>query len=186
MKTSPALYLWGIACLAPFTLTAQFDLGGLADQASKMASEKAAEYDIPPELTEKAMELAKSFGFSKANLSSYAREAVEALNGGEDLQALKLLDKVGAASLSEGQKAAFTDFKVLVDTYILKHQFSDAEKASGPLGKSLEAISSGDYLSAAGQLQGLLSTLKPTGEQKAMLSALQSQYAAWAEDSSDE
>lgn len=166
--------------LAAVPVSAQFSLGGLADRAK----EAAAEYDLPPDIVDQAKELASSFGLSKASLAKYANDALKALNGGEDLEALNLLSKIGNASLSDGQESAFKDLKVLVDTYVLSRNV-EGEKGEGALGKSVEAIKGGDYMSAASQLTALISELKPTGTQLSILSMLKNQYSDWAESAAE-
>lgn len=167
-------------------LSAQFNLGDLTNRAADAAENAASEFNVPPEIIDQAKDLAKSFGFSRANLAKHASDAITALNGGEDLKALGLLNRIGDANLSDSQRSAFVDLKQLVDTYVLKQNFGGDKKASGPVGKAVEAITAGDYAGAVGQLDGLMNTLKPTGGQLAMLTTLKDQYAEWAEEAAEE
>lgn len=176
MKTILSITL-SLLFLSSLSLNAQLDLGNLTDKAKELA----ADYDIPPEIVDQTKELAKSFGLTKANLSKYATDALKALNGGEDVEALNLFSKIGNSSLTSGQKSAYQDLKVLVDTYILKKELEGDKKAAGPLGEAISAITSGDYATVASQLGTLVETVKPTGDQLTILGSLKAQYEEWAD-----
>lgn len=171
-----------MACSLPLAVPlAAFDLNALADRASTLAEERAADYNLPPEIVEQARELAVSLGLSKANLARYANDGLKALGDGKYADALKSLERVGSTELSAGQSAIYQDLKVMVDTYVLKRSFNTDVTGSGPIADAMAALGKQDYAGVAQELQEALASAKPTGEQLAILTALKEQYVAWAE-----
>ncbi len=159
-----------------------FSLDNLSQQAREAVDERAGQYNLPPDILEKAKGLTSALGITRASLSRQANNALEALGAGEYLSALGSLDQIAAARLSSGQVSAFKDLKVLVDAYILESDLKETPGARGPLAHAVNAITSGDYASATQHLQQIITAVQPTGEQLQVLTKLRDQYEAWAED----
>lgn len=169
------------AVLTSVPLTAQFSIDDLKEQASEMAKEAASDYNVPPEVISGLTSLAKSFDLSQIRLGGLAQDALQALDKGEDLNALEYLDELGdAASLSAGQRSLFQNAKVLVDTYVLQRNFGDLPQTTGPLGAAVDAIKSGDYNQAANQIRLMISEAGPTDAQREILNELYQQYEDWS------
>ena len=59
------------------------------------------------------------------------------------------------------------------------------EDIAGPLGYAVMAVKSGNYAGVVTQLQALASGLKPTSDQKVLLTSLTDQYKSWAKAAED-
>ena len=160
---------------------AQSSFSDLAKSASQAVGQQpATETKLPGDLVGGLKNLASSFNFSQLNYAALAKDALSALNGGQDSKALAALDKLEAAKLSAGQLSALKTARTAVDTYVLQRNFSGLPDVKSLLADSLTSIKGGDFSGVSTKLQGMAATVKPTPEQKAVLDSLVTHYKAWA------
>ncbi len=174
-----------LVLITPVVARAQFSAADLQKSAGSFLETKAADVNVPPAVINGVKQLAASFGFSQLDLAKLAKDALTALNGGEDIAALHAFEKLGAAKLNATQLSAFNDVKTLVDVYLLQRNFSGVPEMAGPLGSAVMAVKSGNYAGVVTQLQSLANGLKPTDDQKVLLTSLTDQYKEWAKSAEE-
>lgn len=181
MKLRDTLKILSLISFAVATASAQSSFSDLAKSASQaVGQQQATETKLPNDIVGGLKNLASSFNLSQLNYAALAKDALSALNVGQDSKALVALDKLEAAKLSAGQLGALKTVRTAVDTYVLQRNFSGAPAAKNLLADSLTAIKGGDFSGVSTKLQGLAASVKATPEQKAVLDSLVTHYKAWA------
>jgi hypothetical protein len=173
--------LLALGALAFASAPAQTSFSDLTKSPAQLAGQPAAaEVKLPADLVSGLKGLAASFNLSQLNYVGLAKDALGALNAGQDSKALAALDKIGAAKLTPAQLTAFNTAKTAVDAYVVQRNFSGVPAVKTLVADSVAQIKGGDFAGVAGKLQNFATTLKPTTEQKAVLDSLIAHYKGWA------
>lgn len=178
MNTPRLLLALCTASVLTFAAHAQSSFADLAKSAT--ASAAGGEFKLPADIVGSLKGLASSFNLSQLNYASLAKDALSALNVGQDSKALAALDKIGAAKLTDSQLSALKAARVAVDAYVLKRNFSGIPAVQSVISDSVALIKNGDFAGVAAKLQGMAASVKPTAEQKAVLGSLIAHYQSWS------
>ena len=174
----PTVLALGAFGVAP--LPAQPAFSDLTKSAAQLTAQPAGQGKLPTDLVSGLKGLASSFNLSQLNYTALAKDALTALNAGQDSKALAALDKIGAAKLTDSQLAAFKTARTAVDAYVLQRNFSGVPAVNSLIADSVAQIKSGDIAGVTVKLQTIGTSLKPTAEQKAVLDSLVAHYKGWA------
>lgn len=178
MKHLRLILAFAAAAALAIAAAAQSSFADLAKSATAAAA--GGEIKLPTDIVGSLKGLASSFNLSQLNYASLAKDALSALNVGQDSKALAALDKIGAAKLTDGQLSALKTARVAVDAYVLKRNFAGVPAVQGVISESVALIKGGDFPGVASKLQGLAASVKPTAEQKAVLDSLVTHYKSWS------
>ena len=146
-----------------------------------VANDEAAEKfltSIPVNSSEEIEHLRTSLGNAAPAVLENLDQTMNELETGSDLNALKYLAKLRAASLTNEQAALALKVRDMVSAVVLERNFAAAAgAASGDLGRTLEAIRERDVAGVISGLRSLSSSATLTNAQKALIQSLIADYA---------
>lgn len=160
-------------------LAGQVSLDSLKNEAGKMITGEKSNIKLPGGLTRDFNQLLGSFDLGQVDAMKATQDTLSALGGGEDLEALQLLNKVQSAGLKPEQMNLLKDLKLGMDQYLLKKQFGEIPEFKGPLKKVTKSLKSGNPEKISSELNQLLKSTSPSKEQKTLLSTMVKQYQNW-------
>ena len=153
------------------TSTAPANLVEKLLSSAKEGSSKVIQ-EISNDLNTKVQSLAESIP-AKEEIQEQLKSSLTALANGEELEAVKLYKKISTVGLTPAQTKQLSDLKNLVSAYALESNFSGNSDVSS----IVSALRSGDLSATAVPLQKVISEVKLTPEQSALVDEMVSEYA---------